>query len=320
MQVTASAPGKLVLYGDHAVVHGQPGIATALNHRYQVQASRLDRAVLQIRAPGSVEREISLARLGANPRPATAFVEAAVGQLLARNAPAGGIRIVSDGPAQSFGLGSSSAITVATLAATARLLDVRLNRARLYDLARAAVLEVQGAGSGLDVAAAVHGGCVYLERSGARPERLSTPDLPLVIAWSGRKAGTTNLVRQVSDLRARHPDLVGPVLGLAGRICIRARACLEEGRWSDLGELTDIHQGLLDSLGVNTASLSRLIMAARNAGALGAKLSGAGGGDCIFALTEDSVRAKVVAALRAAGGDVLDIESNAPGVCIHGET
>lgn len=319
MQITTSAPGKLVLYGDHAVVHGQPGIATAVDHRYEVRASRLERNVLQVRTSSSGEREIPLAGPGAEYHPATAFVEAALRQLLAHDSPAGGIRIVSDGPAQSYGLGSSSAITVATLAATARLLDINLTRAQLHDLARNAVLDVQGRGSGLDVAAAVYGGCVYLERSGARPERLSTPKLPLVIAWSGNKAGTTSLLQQVADLRTRHPDLVGPLLGLAGRLCIRARACLEEGRWSDLGELTDIHQGLLDSLGVNTASLSRLILAARNAGARGAKLSGAGGGDCMFALADDSVRAKVVAALRAAGGRVLEIESNAPGVFIHGE-
>lgn len=319
MQVTASAPGKLVLYGDHAVVYGQPGIVTAVDHRYRVSATRLGEPLLRIRTAMAPERTVCIGEVGRAFSPQTAFVEAAVKRLQQELSLDGGFRIVTDGPAQSYGLGSSSAITVATLAATATLCDAALSRDQLYRMARAAVLEVQGTGSGLDVAASTWGGTLYLERAGAVPAAVATDTLPLVIAYSGMKVGTISLLHQVASLRARQPDVVDALFALAGRIVIRARACLEDGRWQDLGTMTNLYQGLLEALGVGTADLARQIYAARSAGAWGAKLSGAGGGDCIFVLVAGSDRSRVAAQITAAGGEVLQLATGAPGVMLHDE-
>ena len=319
MQVTASAPGKLVLYGDHAVVHGQPGIVTAVDHRYRVTATRLGEPLLRIKTATAPERTVRLGEGGWTFSAQTAFVEAAVKHLQQELSLDGGFRIVTDGPAQSYGLGSSSAVTVATLAATAALCDAALSRDWLYRMARAAVLEVQGTGSGLDVAASTYGGTLYLERAGAVPASVATDALPLVIAYSGTKVGTTGLIKRVASLRARQPDLVEALFAIAGRIAIRARSCLEDGRWQDLGTMTNLYQGLLEALGVGTADQARLIYAARSAGAWGAKLSGAGGGDCMFALAAGSARARVAAQITAAGGEVLQLATGAPGVRLHDE-
>lgn len=319
MQVTASAPGKLVLYGDHAIVHGRPGIVTAVDHRYRVTAARLGEPLLRIRTAMAPERTVRIGEADWTLSPQTAFVEAAVKRLQQEISLEGGFRIVTDGPAQSYGLGSSSAVTVATLAATAALCDAAPSRDQLYRMARAAVLDVQGTGSGLDVAASTWGGTLYLERAGAVPAAVATDALPLVVAYSGTKVGTTSLINQVASLRARQPDLVDALFALAGRIAIRARAYLEEGRWCELGTMTDLYQGLLESLGVGTADQARLIYAARSAGAWGAKLSGAGGGDCMFALAAGSDRARVAAQITAAGGQVLQLATGAPGVRLHDE-
>lgn len=319
MQVTASAPGKLVLFGDHAVVYGRPGIVTAVDHRYSVTASRLEEDFLLISADAAPERRIRLDRAGRTFAPQTAFVEAAIRQLQGELSLDGGFRIVTRGPVKSFGLGSSSAITVATLAATAPLCGASLSRDRLYRMAHAAVLDVQGSGSGLDVAASTYGGTLFLEQTGAVPVPLETDRLPLVIAYSGKKVGTASLLHEVANLRARQPDLVDALFDLARSIAIRARSCLEAGRWSDLGQLTDLNQGLLESLGVGSATLAHLIYAAREAGALGAKLSGAGGGDCMFALVEDDKQSHVAARIAAAGGEVLKLATAAPGVLLHNE-
>lgn len=317
MQVTASAPGKLVLYGDHAVVYGQPGIVTAVDHRYRVTATRLGEPLLRIRTPVAPERTVRIGEAGWTLSPQTAFVEAAVRQLQQRISLDGGFRIVTDGPAQSYGLGSSSAITVATLAATASLCEAALSRDQLYRMAREAVLEVQGTGSGLDIAASTYGGTLYLERAGAVPAAVATDALPLVIAYSGTKVGTTSLIKQVASLRTRQPDLVEGLFAIAGRIAIRARSSLEDGRWQDLGTMTNLYQGLLEALGVGTADQARLIYAARGAGAWGAKLSGAGGGDCMFALVAGGDRARVATQITAAGGQVLQLATGAPGVRLH---
>ena len=320
MQVTASAPGKLVLFGDHAVVHGYPGIVTAVDRRYQVRARHIGAATLQVRTSAGRLHEVPFAALGKSQHPDIAYVVAAVNQLNARQALKRGLQLLTSGPRRSLGLGSSSAITVAALAAASRLCDFDLSPDELYCMARAAVLDVQGLGSGLDVAAAVYGGTSYLERGGEVPEALSVERLPIIIAYSGSKAGTVNLVKRVAGLRSRHPDLVEPVLCAMGRISIRARSCLEEGRWRDLGALTDINQGLLEALGVGTSQLANLVYAARAAQAWGAKLSGAGGGDCVFAWADDSIRTDVVAGLEAAGGEVAAIACNVPGVKVLDET
>lgn len=320
MQISASAPGKLVLYGDHAVVHGYPGIVTAVDRRYHVRAQHVDTAALQVRTSQDCMREVPFAALGEAQPADVAFVVAAINRLNARSPLKRGLRLDTGGPSRSLGLGSSSAITVAALAAASRLCDLDLTRDELYGMARAAVLDVQGLGSGLDVAAAVYGGTCYMERAGEIPESLSVERLPLVIAYSGSKVGTVNLVQGVAELRARHPDLVEAILGAIGRISIRARSCLEEGRWRDLGALTDVNQGLLEALGVGTSRLATLVYAARSARAWGAKLSGAGGGDCVFAWADDACRADVAEGFKAAGGEVVDVAGNVPGVEVNGET
>ncbi|MCE2490091.1 MAG: mevalonate kinase [Anaerolineae bacterium] len=319
MQVSASAPGKLVLFGDHAVVHGYPGIVTAVDRRYYVTASIGDNAMLQVRTSPDRQHELPFGALPGVQEPDIAFVVAAVNQLLSRKMLKRGLRLVTSGPCRSLGLGSSSAISVATLAAASQLFGLDLSPEEIYKMARAAVLDVQGAGSGLDVAAAVYGGTCYFERAGEVPEMLSVERLPLVIAYSGSKAGTVDLVQEVAALRSRHPDLVEPVFAMIGRICIRARSCLEEGRWCDLGALTNINQGLLEALGTGTAKLANLVYAARSAQAWGAKLSGAGGGDCMFAWADDSRRAQVIDRLEAAGGEVAVIACGVPGVQVVDE-
>lgn len=320
MQVSASAPGKLVLFGEHAVVHGYPGIVTAVDRRYQVRARHIDAATLQVRTSADRLHEVPFTALGKTQHPDIAYVVAAINQLNARVPLKHGLKLVTGGPTRSLGLGSSSAISVATLAAASRIHDVDLSQDELYSMARTAVLDVQGLGSGLDVAAAVYGGTCFLERAGEMPEALSVERLPLIIGYSGSKAGTVNLVKRVAGLRSRHPDLVEAVLGAMGRISIRARSCMEEGRWRDLGALTDINQGLLEALGVGTGQLAQLVYAARSARAWGAKLSGAGGGDCVFAWADDALRADVVAGLEAAGGEVADIACSVPGVKVNDET
>lgn len=320
MQISASAPGKLVLYGDHAVVHGYPGIVTAVDRRYHVKAQHVDGAALQVITPVDGPHEVPFDALARTQPADVAFVVAAIRQLNARKPLQRGLRLVTGGPSRSLGLGSSSAITVAALAAASRLYEIDLTRKELFGMARAAVLDVQGLGSGLDVAAAVYGGTCFLERPGEIPASLSVQRLPLVIAYSGKKVGTVNLVQSVAELRARHPDLVEAILGAIGRISIRARSCLEEGRWRDLGALTDVNQGLLEALGVGTSQLATLVYAARSARAWGAKLSGAGGGDCVFAWADDACRADVAEGFEAAGGEVVDVAGNVPGVEVNGET
>ncbi len=316
----ASAPGKLMLLGEHAVVYGHPCLVTAVDIRYSAAVTPLDKSTPAIhihRAESSAARVIPLNELGQLSEPETAFVEAVVKRVHQQRTIATSLRIETDGPAISYGLGSSSAVTVAAAAALNESLDLGFGNRELFDLCFEAVLDVQGKASGFDVAAAIYGGTLYFSERGEVITPLDVPSLPIVIGYSGAKVGTVSLVEKVAQLHSRQPFMVESIFELVHRLTDDGRYALEQKAWAELGDLFNIQQGLLDALGVSTLPLSRLIEAARSAGAWGAKLSGAGGGDCMVALAEpDSVEA-IRRAIHDAGGEIVEYASNASGVRIE---
>lgn len=315
MTVTASAPGKLVLFGDHAAVYGKHCLVTAVDLRFSVTIAPASGPYVHIQTPELAPGyRVSFDQLDAHNRRETAFVEAALRQIYRHHPISTGLEIVTAGPRVTYGLGSSSAITVAALAAYAALAEIELSQRTLFDLAYAAVRDVQGKGSGVDVAAAVYGGTVYYAGFGEVIEPVAVERLPIAIGYSGAKVGTVSLIEHVAALRKRQPALIDPLLEMLGQISSAARAAIVQADWDTLGDLMNVHQGILDAFGVNTWPLARLIFAARDAGAHGAKLSGAGGGDCMFALISETTLQPVQAAIQQAGGTPVDLPNCAEGV------
>jgi len=248
---------------------------------------------------------------------AAAFVLASIKHFYKLHPFDGGLAIQTDGPEVSYGLGSSSAVTVASVAALAELFEVTLSEREMFGMALDAVLEVQGKGSGFDVASAIYGGTLYFEQGGKVIELLEVPELPIVIGFSGEKVSTINLVDQVAALKDRFPETVGGIFSGMGKIVGHAKRFLEMQDWASLGDLMNINQGLLDALGVSTPQLAKQIFAARDAGAFGAKLSGAGGGDCMFALVSPDKKPMVSAGIENAGGDWIRLDTGVEGVRIE---
>jgi mevalonate kinase len=319
MQHTASAPGKLMLFGEHAVVYGQPCLVTTVGLYVTATVEARDSADVVISTPTlraeGRDHHVALTALGQQLQPETAFVEAVAARVVQRLNKPHGLFIATDGPALSYGLGSSSAVTVAVTAALNACYQLNLDQRGLFDLAYAAVLDAQGKGSGFDVAAAIYGGTIWYERRGALIEPLHVAGLPFLIGYSGAKVSTRRFVDGVGRLHERHPVVVDQIFATMAQIVHEARPALEQGNWQAIGDLMDINQGLLDALGVSTPPLNALITATRAAGALGAKLSGAGGGDCMFALAGEQPAA-VAAAIRATG-ELVDLPLGVAGVHVH---
>jgi mevalonate kinase len=167
-------------------------------------------------------------------------------------------------------------------------------------LAAAAAWEgvFHGAPSGVDAAVAERGGCIQFSRGGGiEPVRLARP-LPLVVAVAGPPASTKLMVSEVARLRERRPDVVRKAFDGILALVNNARLCLEAGDLPGLGKLMDLNQMLLAGLMVSTEGIERVCDIARKAGALGAKLTGAGGGGVVVALA-DLDPAPLLAALRA---------------------
>ncbi|HSD56688.1 MAG TPA: mevalonate kinase, partial [Methanotrichaceae archaeon] len=226
------------------------------------------------------------------------------------------IRIDSDIP-PAAGLGSSAAIVVATLAALNGHLDLDLSRDEIAVQAHRIEKAVQqGLGSPMDTALATYGG--YLQVSDkAMP--IDLPELEMVVGYTERSHDTRSEVEKVQRLRALYPDIVEPIFDAIGAISARAVPLIREGRLEELGKLMNVNQGLLESVGVCTRELSELVYAARGAGgALGAKLTGAGGGGCMIALPSPGNQAALVTALKQARGRAFLVRTGCEGVRMEG--
>ncbi len=287
-----SAPGKLMLMGEHAVVYGRPCIVTAVSERLMVSEGV--------------------------PSGDTRFLDAAVALW---GKPGMHISATSSFSG-SYGLGSSSAVTVAAL----KYLRPKATNKELFDAAYTIVLEIQGKGSGFDVAAAIWGGTLYFVTGGKVIEPLHSKNMPLVIGYTGIKADTVTIMREVGEKMKAQPervnriyDAIAKLVEEAKRIMLEgparnASACVAGGDWERVGKLMDFNQEYLRDLGVSSEKLEALISAAKGAGAYGAKLSGAGGGDCMICLAPPNKQKSIEEAIGKAGGQVIHITTGAEGV------
>jgi len=324
------APGKLMLFGELAVVHGKPCIVTSVDQRLKVEVQKLDEEVLELIAKdvGIENYRKPLTDLGKGEIPKGAkFVEFAVlnfyKQILRRKAPqddgAGGVSIKTSSQFKStFGFGSSSASAVCTIKALAEIFNLSIPKKQIFDTAYKTVLDVQGVGSGFDVASAVFGGTLYFKSGGRVIKPLKVNHLPLIVGYTGVKADTATLVKEVNARGEKYPKLHKSIFEDIAIIVEEAKVALQKNNLEKLGELMNLNQGYLEALGVGSKELSSLIYGARGAGAFGAKLSGAGGGDCMIALAPDDKIGAVERAIKKAGGQVLKVEVNAEGVLLEG--
>jgi mevalonate kinase len=295
--VTSSAPGKVYLFGEHAVVYGEPAVPCAIELRAQVTAQRRDEGLtvhsgdltldgFTVEYNGDPSGRPDVAVPDALVDAAMGYVNEAIAQAKdAADADDVGfdITVESDIPLGG-GLGSSAAVAVAAIDAATRELGVELAPEELADRAYRVEHEVQdGQASRADTFCSAMGGAVRVEGDDCR--RTEAPDLPFVIGYDGGAGDTGALVAGVRKLREEY-DFAADTVTAIGDIVRRGEQALAEGDLEEVGQLMNFNHGLLEALGVSSRSLDTMVWAARDADALGAKLTGAGGGGCIVALDQ----------------------------------
>jgi mevalonate kinase len=321
-RVKISSPGKLMLFGDHAVVHGRQCLVTAVNQRLMVTVESVGEiGQITLNAPevDLLNFEIKLKEFKLDELPKSArFVAQAVKNFAEKHQLKSGLQIKTASEfSATFGFGSSSAVTAATIKALSELHSLSLSNQEIFELAYKTVLDIQGVGSGFDLAAAIWGGTLLFAKGGQEIKPLDVTSLPLIVGYTGVKADTTTLVKAVGAKHSQYPEQINAIFDLMQSVVELSEPAIVAQDWSKLGELMNINQGLLNAIDVSSPELESQIFAARQAGAYGAKLSGAGGGDCFICFAPSTKTNKVKSAIKQAGGQVLEVQLSAKGIKVE---
>jgi mevalonate kinase len=297
--IESSAPGKVILFGEHAVVYGRPAIAVPVTEvQVIVTAEPAPRdSGLTLVAPELGESyPVSTAR---QDNPLAAAARLTLARFCAPE-PDATLVISSTIPIAS-GLGSGTAVSTALVRTLAGLLGRTLEAAEVSRL----VFEVEkihhGTPSGIDNTVIAYEQPIYfVHEQPVEQLRVATP-FTLLIGDTGTRSPTKKAVEHVRRNRKRNPARYDALFDQIGDIVDDARQAIEAGDIGRLGPLMDDNHELLIELGVSSKKLDELVEAARFAGAIGAKLSGAGRGGNMIALVEDDAIEELTEALGEAG-------------------
>ena len=330
---SARAPGKVILFGEHAINRGEPAIAASvdLHARCDVldtteprfrfrgggvlgSASREDILGLARRVDGwrSVQDHESIRGLAAEDyfAPSKYILGSALGDSL----PAGlDVAWESEIPPAS-GLGSGGAAFTALAEAILPLYPQRPSLEERASIAhRGDVIAHGGIASALDTQTSLLGGWVWFTGRGLAERISCAPGLSIVVGNTGVRAATSEVNSRVRRWLAERPEARMRFLRAVGAVSRAALPALAAGDWEELGRLFTLNQLVLERIGVSCPEIDILIEAAAGAGAFGAKLSGSGGGGIVIALATPETRDRVADAMRAAGAEVLVPEIGVPG-------
>jgi mevalonate kinase len=281
MVFSSSAPGSLMLFGEHAVLHGKQALCCAINQRIRVTLTPRQDQQIHLASATLGNKVFTLNSLSI--LPPFEFVLTAIDRYREQISQGFNLTIAAEFSA-TMGLGSSSAVTVAVLGTLTRWLGKTLSAAELFHEAKAVILRVQGAGSGADVAAAVFGGIVCYRAEPVAIQSLAlTPDLVLV--YSGAKMPTRQVIQIVAAKQRAEPERYQMLYEQIDACVGEAVIALQHQDWCLLGKLMTQHHALQEALGVSTDLLNALAGdLCRQPGIWGAKISGSGLGDCVVGL------------------------------------
>ena len=301
--ITATAPGKIILFGEHAVVYGRPAIAipvTQVHARALLQADpRGQSGCMRVQAP-DVQLDAWLADIPQED-PLAAAIRGTLKYLGVDRLPACTLRITSTIPLAA-GLGSGAAVSIAVIRAVSAFLGHPLADEQVCALAYEVEKIYHGTPSGIDNTVIAYAQPIYFVRGQPIERFIIRRPFTLVVGDTGLPSPTAVAVGDLRRAWQANPASYEALFDEAGRIARAAREVMESGASPDLlGPLMDENQSVLIELGGSSPELERLIQAARAAGAQGAKLSGGGRGGNMIALAAQETAAQVASALFDAG-------------------
>lgn len=296
----AFAPGKVILFGEHAVVYGRPAIAVPVT---EVQAQ----AYVETGKPGQgmvvvapdLERRI-VVREANEDDPLAHVVRSTLVKIGRVLDPDLTITVTSTVPI-ARGMGSGAAVSTAIVRALAKHFAWWFPSRAISDLVYETEVIYHGTPSGIDNTVIAFEKPIYFVKDVGWEVFWVGKPFMLTIADTGVESSTREVVGDLRRRQQADPEQYHPLFDRAGEIADAARTAIEQGQTEALGQLMAENHALLQSMGVSCPELDRLVAAARDGGALGAKLSGAGWGGNMIALVTEETQSRVDMMLRLAG-------------------
>ena len=285
--------GKVILFGEHFVVHGCPAIAAGISNKAVVHAEE------------SEKNEI-ITKLPVVPSMSTLAIAKIIEAMKINKR----YKVFLEGDLPTFGgLGSSAAFCVALVRYLAKIHHMNLTNEQVNRFAYAGEKAFHGNPSGIDNTMATYGGLLMFTRGETPKEnqmshlQLHHP-LNLVVGITGHFGATTKMISNVQKFKEDDEKKFGQLLDEVKELVYQARHALEKGKLLEIGKLMNENQKLLEEVGVSIELNEKLNQIALDNGALGAKLTGGGGGGCCIALARDLKHAKDISkAIKQSGYD-----------------
>ncbi len=295
----SSAPGKIILFGEHAVVYNRPALAVPVTQVHvDVEVLDSSRKGIWINAPG-IDLRAEMGSLPAD-HPVGSVILKVFQHLCISTPPALSISINSTIPVAA-GLGSGAAVSVALIRALSGHLGQPLADEEVNNFAYEIEKLHHGTPSGIDNTVIAYAKPVYFIKGKPLEIFKATKPFIIVIGDTGIPAPTKKAVADVRRLWVRDQYTIEDIFNEIAQISLVGRSFIESGRPELLGELMDQNHEYLQTLTVSCPELDHLVEAARKTGALGAKLSGSGRGGNMIALVEQAKAESIAEALLVAG-------------------
>lgn len=318
-----SAYGKVILLGEHAVVYGYPALCGALSKKVTIEAvpgtGRLVLPVLGVSTP-PLEELFTSHHQFAHPEQRICQAYATLGRELLNLGKFSHIPfdwIATFDIPLGAGLGASAALSVALVRAFDHTLKLALTPAQILQAAQAAEHVFHGNASGLDAYLAQSGGFGLFRRNGGFTQ-ISIQPFSICVGLTGRPKDTRARVARIAELLKSHSAATQQSLAHIADLVELGTKALQAGRFSDLGNVMNQNQEELQKLEASSPEIELLCRIAIDAGALGAKLTGGGGGGCVLALAPGKEE-KILSVWQHAGFSSFLASLGTPSSCIDEE-
>ena len=284
MKSIASAPGKVILFGEHFVVYGVKAILCSINKRVTVTAEKTSERKISINSKiGKLELEPDkpISEINSPLKPFYYLANKAV-----ENKDTGiHIQIDSEIPLGA-GLGSSSACCVAGAAAIFKLFG-NISKEEVLKLAIEAERTIFENTSGADCTVCTYGGIMEYDKNKGFKKIEHEPNFQLVIINSNMEHSTQSMVSKVKEFENKNKEEFSKLSNLESKLVEDVLKLVKENKIQEIGQKMNQNQEYLENIGISNKELTKMIKIGQES-SFGAKITGSGGGGCIFALTNES--------------------------------